>query len=50
MHPFYVMRWAGGMFFLTGMLIMAYNVLRTVTGPVTEKVNDAVLVPHAAAH
>jgi cytochrome c oxidase cbb3-type subunit 1 len=48
MHPFYVMRWAGGMFFLTGMLVMAYNVFRTVMGPVTEKVNDAVLVPHTA--
>jgi cytochrome c oxidase cbb3-type subunit 1 len=50
MHPFYVMRWAGGMLYLTGMLTMAYNVFRTVTGPVTEKVNDAVLVPHAMAH
>lgn len=48
MHPFYVMRWAGGMFYLTGMLVMAYNVFRTVTGPVTEKVNDVILVPHAA--
>jgi len=50
MHPFYVMRWLGGMFFLTGMLTMAYNVFRTVTGPMTEKVNDAVLIPHAIAH
>lgn len=48
MHPFYVMRWAGGMFFLTGMLVMAYNVFRTVMSPATEKVNDIVLVPHAA--
>lgn len=50
MHPFYMMRFAGGVLYLSGMLIMAYNVLRTVTGPVTEKVNDAVLVPHAVAH
>lgn len=48
MHPFYVMRWAGGMFYLTGMLVMAYNVFRTVTSSESEKVNDAVLIPHAA--
>jgi cytochrome c oxidase cbb3-type subunit I len=30
MHPFYAMRAIGGMFFLTGMLLMAYNVYRTV--------------------
>jgi len=30
MHPFYAMRAIGGMFFLTGMLLMAYNVYQTV--------------------
>lgn len=31
-HPFYVIRWLGGVFFVTGMLIMAYNLIRTVAG------------------
>ncbi len=30
MHPFYVMRAIGGMFFLSGMLTMAYNVFQTI--------------------
>jgi cytochrome c oxidase cbb3-type subunit 1 len=30
MHPFYAMRAIGGMFFLTGMLLMAYNVFQTI--------------------
>jgi cytochrome c oxidase cbb3-type subunit 1 len=30
MHPFYAMRAIGGMFFLTGMLIMAYNIFVTI--------------------
>ncbi|MGL6124668.1 MAG: cbb3-type cytochrome c oxidase subunit I, partial [Shewanella sp.] len=29
-YPFYFVRFIGGCFFLTGMLIMAYNVIRTV--------------------
>jgi len=29
-YPFYIIRFIGGCFFLTGMLIMAYNVIRTV--------------------
>ena len=32
MHPFYVIRAAGGALFLIGMLIMAYNLWRTVAG------------------
>jgi cytochrome c oxidase cbb3-type subunit 1 len=31
--PFYLMRAIGGAFFLTGMLIMLYNVIKTVTAP-----------------
>ena len=31
-HPMYVGRMIGGAMFLTGMLIMAYNVFRTVRG------------------
>ena len=30
MHPFYAMRAIGGMFFLTGMCLMAYNVYQTI--------------------
>jgi len=30
MHPFYAMRAIGGMFFLTGMLLMAYNIFATI--------------------
>ena len=30
-HPFYVIRMLGGVFFLTGALIMVYNLIRTVT-------------------
>lgn len=29
-YPYYIVRFIGGCFFLTGMLIMAYNVIRTV--------------------
>jgi cytochrome c oxidase cbb3-type subunit 1 len=32
MHPFYIIRFAGGAMFLLGMLIMAYNIFRTVRG------------------
>ncbi len=32
MHPFYIVRFLGGVFFLSGMLIMAYNLLRTIAG------------------
>jgi len=32
MHPFYIIRFAGGAMFLLGMLIMAYNIFRTIRG------------------
>ena len=32
MHPFYVIRTAGGALFLLGALIMAYNVWKTISG------------------
>jgi cytochrome c oxidase cbb3-type subunit 1 len=32
MYPFYVVRTLGGVFFLAGMLLMAYNIWRTVAG------------------
>ena len=36
MHPFYVIRLLGGLLFLTGALIMVYNLWRTVRGRTTE--------------
>jgi len=30
MHPFYAMRAIGGMFFLVGMIMMAFNVFMTI--------------------
>jgi len=32
MHPFFVTRWLGGVFFLVGTCVMAYNVYKTVAG------------------
>jgi len=32
MHPFYVVRTLGGVFFLAGMLIMAWNLWKTIAG------------------
>jgi len=32
MHPFYVVRLLGGLFFLAGMLLMAYNLWKTIAG------------------
>lgn len=48
-HPYYVTRFLGGVFYLTGMLIMAYNVFRTVVGPKTFQVSDMIPQP-AFAH
>jgi len=49
MHPFYVVRTLGGVFFLTGAIIMMYNVMKTVTGAEPAKVNDIIPEP-ALAH
>ena len=32
MHPFYIIRATGGLLFLIGALLMAYNVWRTIRG------------------
>ncbi len=32
MHPFYMVRLLGGVFFLSGMLVMAYNLWKTIAG------------------
>ncbi|KAF0098784.1 MAG: cytochrome c oxidase cbb3-type subunit I [bacterium] len=47
MHPFYVMRAIGGMFFLAGMCLMAYNVYRTIRQGVLAA--QATAAPAAAA-
>lgn len=39
MHPYYIIRFLGGLLYLAGMLVMAYNLYRTVKG--SEAVNDA---------
>jgi cytochrome c oxidase cbb3-type subunit 1 len=36
-HPYYVIRLIGGLFFLTGALIMVYNLIQTVRSPTTER-------------
>ena len=36
-HPFYVMRALGGAFFLSGMLLMCYNMYRTIRKGSTEQ-------------
>jgi cytochrome c oxidase cbb3-type subunit 1 len=41
MHPFYVMRALGGVFFLTGMVIMCYNMVKTIRQGTTESAASA---------
>ena len=40
MHPFYVIRAVGGLLFLSGSLIMAYNVWRTIRGDLAVDIKD----------
>ena len=47
MHPFYIVRASGGLLFLTGMLIMAYNIAKTIA---KGKAAVAVIPEPAAAH
>jgi len=48
-HPYYVVRAFGGFVFLLGMLIMAYNVWRTLSGGVVvARVDSRIDVPSAA--
>jgi cytochrome c oxidase cbb3-type subunit 1 len=46
MHPFYVIRACGGILFLIGGLIMAYNLWRTVRGDLRD---EALIAPPAGA-
>ncbi|MDP3686092.1 MAG: cytochrome-c oxidase, cbb3-type subunit I [Sulfurimicrobium sp.] len=47
-YPFLTIRLLGGLMFLSGMLIMAYNVFKTVVG--AKAVNDAAIPAVAGAH
>jgi cytochrome c oxidase cbb3-type subunit 1 len=47
MHPFYIIRFLGGSLFLLGMLIMAYNIYRTVS---KGKPVEALIPEPVAAH
>ena len=47
MHPFYIVRASGGTLFLTGMLIMAYNLTKTIA---QGKAIQAAIPEPAAAH
>ncbi len=47
MHPFYIVRFLGGVMFLSGMLIMAYNVFKAVA---KGKPVEAVIPAPAAEH
>jgi len=47
MHPFYIVRFTGGVLFLSGMLIMAYNIYKTVA---TRKPVQALIPEPATAH
>lgn len=47
MHPFYIIRFLGGVMFLIGMLIMAYNIFRTVA---KGKPVEAAIPAPAGAH
>jgi len=49
MHPFYVTRALGGIMFLTGALIMAYNFWRTIRGDVAVPAGKPALAARPAA-
>ena len=46
-YPFWAIRWLGGVLFLSGMLIMAYNMFKTMAGGKTQ---DAPVIIPAAHH
>jgi cytochrome c oxidase cbb3-type subunit 1 len=45
LHPYYVTRFAGGLFYLTGGIVMAYNLFRTIAAPSARPLPNA----HAAS-
>ncbi|PHR62471.1 MAG: cytochrome-c oxidase, cbb3-type subunit I [Robiginitomaculum sp.] len=49
MHPYYIIRATGGLLYLTGALIMAYNIWRTIRGDVRKVESVPEAEPLAAA-
>jgi cytochrome c oxidase cbb3-type subunit 1 len=49
-HPYYVIRAIGGLLYLTGTLVMAYNLWRTIRGdvPAAERAAPAAAVAQVA--
>ena len=47
-YPFWAIRWLGGVLFLFGMLLMAYNMFKTMAGGKTQDVPVVVPVAHHA--
>jgi cytochrome c oxidase cbb3-type subunit 1 len=48
MHPYYVIRATGGILYLTGALIMVYNLWKTATGAEPRLAARPALSPQAA--
>jgi len=48
-YPYYAVRLAGGVLYLTGMLIMVFNVIKTLGSPATSPARDAIAAQTAAA-
>jgi len=46
-HPEYVMRTFGGLLYLSGALIMAYNIYRTIRGDVRQEAGAGAAQPSA---
>ena len=49
-HPGYLVRMIGGAFFVTGMLLMAYNTFRTVRAAKASEYDAAAQIPAGVAH
>ena len=47
-YPFWAIRWLGGVLFLSGMLIMAYNMFKTMAGGKTQDAPVVIPVAHHA--
>jgi cytochrome c oxidase cbb3-type subunit 1 len=48
MHPYYIIRALGGLLYLSGVLVMAYNLWRTVRSGEPAAVIQPVVMPQAA--
>mgnify|MGYP005843423021 CR=1 FL=1 len=49
MHPFYVIRVVGGVLYLTGGLLMAWNVYKTIRGDLREEAGEGARAPQPVA-